>query len=284
MKSMIYQSPVCEMKALKNLFIEMTAKNCNMKCRKCYIDFPLSRNIKDFIHIDKVKKALADTKNESIETIYLTGAEPMTHPDFNSILRLCLTRSNVCICTNGSFINEKKARFLKRVEDESNFEIIFQLSMSHYDETKNDEVRCRGAFRQTIHAYKYLLKYGFNPIINFANYYNIPRNEIISNCISLFKSFNADIDESNIKINLWQNDMESADDVEWIWQSLDCECGRTLTTNGVYTCPLLCSDHRGRVGTDFLDYSKKVALETSMCLTCLKNKEAMFSIDYTKFC
>lgn len=60
----------------------------------------------------------------------------MTHPDFNAILRACLKRSNVCIFTNGTFINEKKVRFLKRVEEESSYEIIFKLSIDHYDEVK----------------------------------------------------------------------------------------------------------------------------------------------------
>ena len=116
MNNSIYQSQMCQLKELNNLFIELTEKNCNQHCKHCYIDFPLSKNIKDFISIDRIKDALSDTTNEKIECIYLTGAEPMTHPDFNSILRTCLKRSNVCIFTNGSFINEKKARFLKRVE------------------------------------------------------------------------------------------------------------------------------------------------------------------------
>ena len=118
-------APVCEMKSFSNLFIEMTAKNCNQRCKHCYIDFPISKNVKDFIPVDLVKKALNDTTREDLECIYLVGAEPMTHPDFNSILRLCLKRSNVCVFTNGSFINEKKARFLKKLEDESDYEIIF---------------------------------------------------------------------------------------------------------------------------------------------------------------
>ena len=145
MTNTIFQTPACQMKELNNLFIELTAKNCNQRCKHCYIDFPLTKNVKDFIEIDIVKKALIDTKGENIKCIYLTGAEPMTHPDFNAILRLCLKRSNVCIFTNGIFINEKKARFLKRVEDESNYEIIFKLSIDHYDEIKNDDIRGRGA-------------------------------------------------------------------------------------------------------------------------------------------
>ena len=39
-----------ELKELNNLFIEMTSRNCNQRCSKCYIDFPLKKNVKDFIH------------------------------------------------------------------------------------------------------------------------------------------------------------------------------------------------------------------------------------------
>ena len=102
------------MKELNNLFIEMTAQSCNQHCKHCYIEIPQYKRIHDYINIDIIKQALNDTTNDNIECIYLTGAEPMTHPDFNAILRLCLKRSNVCICTNGSYINEKKARFLKK--------------------------------------------------------------------------------------------------------------------------------------------------------------------------
>jgi molybdenum cofactor biosynthesis enzyme MoaA len=101
MTSTIYQSEVANMKALNNLFIELTAKVCNQHCRHCFLDFPKYKKEEDFIDIDIIKHALNDTMHEDIECIYLTGAEPMTHPDFNSILRLCLKRSNVCICTNG---------------------------------------------------------------------------------------------------------------------------------------------------------------------------------------
>ena len=113
----IYTAPVYKLEELNNIFIEMTAKNCNNRCQNCYIKFDTfssSKLVKDFISIERIKEALIDVKNENIHCIYLTGAEPMLHPDFNSILRLCLKKYNVCICTNTSFLNEKKIRFLKK--------------------------------------------------------------------------------------------------------------------------------------------------------------------------
>jgi molybdenum cofactor biosynthesis enzyme MoaA len=284
MTSTIYQSEVANMKALNNLFIEMTAKVCNQHCQHCFLDFPKYKKEEDFIDIDIIKQALNDTKCEDLECIYLTGAEPMTHPDFNSILRLCLKRSNVCICTNGSFINEKKARFLKKVEDESENEIIFKISIDCFDEVKNDDVRYRGAFRQAIFAIKHLLKYSFNPIITVTNYYNMTENEIYQGFMRVFKHNDFDLDKTNLQIIPW-HDKNSQVENEFVskWEKLDCEYGRMLTSSGVYTCPFLANDYRGRCGSSFQDYNKKSSLETSFCNTCVNFKKQLFSIDYSQF-
>ena len=281
----IYTAPVCEMKTFNNLFIELTAKNCNQRCKHCYIDFPLNKNVKDFISIDTIKEALNDTTNENLECIYLTGAEPMTHPDFNNILRLCLKRSNVCISTNGSFINEKKARFLKRVEGESNFEIIFKLSIDHYNEIKNDDIRGRGSYRQVINAVKSLVKYDFNPIICITDYYHEGEQVLLKEFKKVFSKIGFETKTNNFKINLWHNDQNKNDNFsqDVNWQTLDCEYGRILTAKGIYTCPFLANDHRGRSGSTFKDFSRKNTLETDYCLTCIKNKEALFGINYDLF-
>ena len=284
MKNTIYQSPICELKELNNLFIELTAKSCNQRCKHCYIDFPLSKNIKDFISIDAIKEALNDTVQSNIQCIYLTGAEPMTHPDFNAILRLCLKRSNVCICTNGTFINEKKARFLKRVEDETNFEIIFKLSIDHYNEVKSDDLRGRGSYRQVLHALKSLVKYGFNPIINITNFYNEDEKTIRQEFLRLCDKIGFVAKNSNICINEYHDKNKPHDfPQDLTWDSLDCENGRILTAKGVYTCPFLANDHRGRCGSNFTDFSHKTALETDYCATCLKNKSQLFGINYKLF-
>ncbi len=276
----IFSAPVVELSELNNLFIELTAKNCNQRCKHCYIDFPVSRIVKDFISIDRVKKALSDLVNENIKWIFLTGAEPMTHPDFNSILRLCLKTSNVCIFTNASFINEKKARFLKKVEDESDYEIIFKLSIDHYNEVKNDDIRGRGAYRQTINAIKNLVKYNFNPILCITNYYNENKNVLIEEFSKTCYNFGFEVSDYNFQINEYYNKYKHFQEIENIkLGDYDCKGGRILTERGVYVCPFLANDHRGWMGSDFKNYSKKMYLESNYCLTCANNKNKFFSLN-----
>lgn len=280
--SNIFSAPIVQLAELNNIFIELTAKNCNQRCKHCFIDFPISKNVKDFIPIEKIKAALSDTVGENIQYIYLTGAEPMLHPEFNAILRACLKRTSVCICTNATFINEKKARFLKKVEEECSNEIIFKLSIDHYDEIKNDNIRGRGAYRQTINAIRSLLKYNFNPILSIVNYYGEDKKSLIEGFSNVCKKIGFDATDFNFQITEYYNkfnpvseDCELDND-----KNLDCKNGRVLTDKGIYVCPFLANDHRGRMGSDFKDYSKKMYLETNYCLTCSKNKSKMFSLNF----
>ena len=278
--SSIFVPPVSKLEELNHIFIELTQKNCNQRCRKCYIDFPLTKNVKDFIQIDKIKQALNDTKNANLKCIYLTGAEPMTHPDFNNILRLCLKRTNVCIFTNATFINEKKARFLKKVEDESKYQVIFKLSFAHYDEFKNDEVRFRGAFRQNLYALKCLDKYDFTTIMCVNNYYK-EANQKLTDEFNMIKQSN-ELKNSMVQVTDWVDVCNHDDSVipnDEMLLKCDCSNGRLLTQNGIFSCPFLSNDYRGRMGSDFKDFSQVVRLETDFCSTCIKNKEPMFSIN-----
>lgn len=270
----ICTAPVYKMKELNNLFVEMTSKNCNQRCSSCYIEFPIGKKVKDFISIDTIKEALSDTIDERLHCIYLAGAEPMTHPDFNSILRLCLKRCNVCICTNSSLLNEKKVRFLKKVEDEGENQIFFKLTLAHYDELMSDKVRYRGNYRQTLNSLKTLDRYGFTTVLNIQNYYNLPQDEIITNFRTILKD--REIGNADIKItqsypaenpeNCLQNEMT------------DCTCGRVLSENGIYSCPFLANDYRGRVGSSLKNYSTTFRAETNFCETCAKNIGYMFAI------
>ena len=58
----------------------------------------------------------------------------------------------------------------------------------------------------------------------------------------------------------------------------DCMYGRTLSTKGVFACPFLSNDYRGRVGSTLKDFSQNVVAETDFCATCSKNNNFIFTI------
>jgi MoaA/NifB/PqqE/SkfB family radical SAM enzyme len=271
----ICTAPTYELEELNNLFIDLTSKNCNQRCMSCYIDFPNSKQVKDFLSIDTIKEALNDTSKEEIYCIYLTGAEPMTHPDFNAILRLCLKRCNVCICTNSSFLNEKKIRFLKKVEDEGTNQIFFKLTLTHYDELMSDKARYRGNFRQTISALKILGRYNFTSVLSIQNYYKLEEKDIKQNFKQIFE--HNDIKNVDLQINVSYPNFEN-ENFSKPAENPDCKRGRILNVNGVYACPFLSGDYRGRAGSSFKDFAHSISAETDFCATCSANQKALFAI------
>ncbi len=281
MSKTIIKAPSIEMDKLTNLFIEMTAQNCNLRCKNCYINFS-EKKTKDFIPVDKVRRTLSLIGKGDLEYIYLTGAEPMLHPDFNQILRLCLKYSSVVVHTNALNINDKKARFLKKVEEENeqDNEIIFMISIDHYNEAENDNLRGRGTFRKAIHALQSLYKYDFNPILAIVNHFDIPEKELKQKFSELCSSFDFETTDMNFKIiPPVKKDYicENNENINCQELKLECKRSRTLTINGIFSCPLLASDNRGKCGNDINDYSTKTYLETPYCSQCINNNEYLFS-------
>lgn len=284
MGNVIIKAPCVNLTKLENLFIEMTAQNCNLRCKHCYIDFQ-NKKVKDFIPLDKVKKVLSTIKNkDDLHYIHLTGAEPMMHPDFNHILRHCLKYSSVIIHTNALNINDKKARFLRKVEEENNYnnEIVFMISIDHYLEKENDLIRGRGSYRKAVHAIQSLVKYDFNPILSIVNHFDMKESDIKENFKELCNSFNFETNDLNFKIipllskeSIFEIDEKTNIDL----LNIECKTSRTLTINGVFTCPLLCADNRGKCGNDFTDCSDKSYLETAFCTQCMKYNRKLFSLN-----
>ena len=168
-------------------------------------------------------------------------------------------------------INDKKSRFLKKVQDEfqNNNEIIFMISIDNHIEKENDEIRGHGSYRKAVHAIQSLVKYEFNPILSIVNYKGLPSAEIKANFRQMCLNFGFETSDLNFKIIPLINKNhydELSNNIDYNKLNVQCSKSRTLTKNGVFNCPLLSSDNRGKSGTDFNDYSHKSYLETPFCM------------------
>ena len=280
----ILTAPIVKMDQLSELFIELTSRNCNLKCKNCYIPIESKVNNNDFIDIDIIKENLNSKNLSNIKRIYLTGGEPLLHPQFNTILRMCLKKSDTIIMTNGVSINDKKARFYAKVESEEEKTYLgFQISIVHYDEIKNDAIRTRGSFRKAIGSVISLIKYGFNPLIIVVNHYKEEEKELIEKFLSFFLNHGIELNYDNFKVIEDVSEIKKDEElIEFNSEReiyTDCKTSRILTKLGVYSCCLLSNDHRGRLGANLNEFSQKMPLETEKCLYCIKNKKSMY-VDY----
>ncbi len=266
--------PKVELKELKNIFLQLSSKVCNLKCKFCYIEKNSSKKEEDFLPLEKIKQTLIYLKGKTINSIYLTGGEPLLHPDFNQILRMCLKVSNTTVMSNGIMINDKKARFLKKIDDESNFETIYRISLDSINEFENDEYRGRGSYRKALYAIMSLIKYEFNPIISVVNYHNKPRNLIFKEFQEFFYKKGFEIEDINLKIIPYFpafKEISAPEEIQNINQNkLDCYNSRVVAKSGIYACPMLVNDYRARLGSSINDFSKVNYLDCEKCLICTK--------------
>lgn len=269
--------PKVELKNLDNLFFQLCTKTCNLRCKHCYIERNPYKNEEDFIDLDKIKKTLIALRGQNLKSIYLTGGEPLMHPDFNQVLRMCLKISNTTVMSNGVMINDKKARFLRKIDDESQFETIYRISLDSTNELENDAIRGRGSFRKALVAIMSLLKYEFNPIISVVNFKNRDRKEIFDEFQSYFFKKGFALDDINLKIIPYfrksdeMAQIEMIDDVDI--EKLDCYNSRIVSQNGVYACPMLSDDYRARLGSNIWDCSKINYLDCEKCSICVNSRQ-----------
>ena len=270
--------PKVELKELKNLFLQLSSKTCNLNCKYCYLEHSSNKNETDFLDIEKIRQTLVSVKNLKLNSIYLTGGEPLMHPEFNQILRMCLKISNTTVMSNGIMINDKKARFLKKIDDESIFETIYRISLDSTNELENDFYRGRGSFRKALSAILSLVKYEFNPIISVVNYKNKSRDEIFSEFQSYFCKKNFILEDINLKIIPYFSDKENyiEPDINIDAAKLDCANSRIISQTGVYSCQALVNDYRARLGSCLDDYSKSNYLDCEKCSVCIRSKEKAF--------
>lgn len=277
MNNSIIQAQCAVLEELKHLFIDMEYEKPQNKSFSVYRSRSFNQKNKKYLQTDEIKAALKEIDRSKLKYIYLTGKNAMSHPEFNHILRLCLSVSSVTIFSDGSCLNDKKARFLKRVEDEGTNEIVFKIEINHYDEKTNDDIAGRGSFRKAIHAITALNKYGFNPILLIkTKQENI--EDLKEGFCELGKKFGFETEDINfsfipdVKSEIADNNSEletmAVSDITKI--KTDCMTSRLITKSGIYSCPLLINDYRGRCGSSLSDYSKKCYLEAEECVHCQK--------------
>ena len=281
MYNSIVQAQCVKLKELQHLFIDLEYNKILNKNLNLYRSRSYNQKNKKYLQYDEVKEALKLTDKSHLKYIYFVGKDPLSHSDFNQILRLCLCYAPVTIYSDGNCINDKKARFLKRVEDEGTNEIIFKIFINHYDEKINDERSSRGSFRKALHAVNSLSKYGFNPILAILKSKEDDEKELKEGFKELGKKFKFETEEINLCIipNIENSPSEEAASPEMIdidTVELDCMSSRLLAKNGVYNCPILTNDYRGRSGASLNDFSKKCYLETSACRQCVAHAKNIF--------
>ena len=285
-----YKAPCAELAKLENLWIQLTNVSCNIKCKHCFLDCRHDIKKKNFLDLVKIYNFL-NNDFVDLKKIYLTGGEPFLHPKINEIVRLALEKSDVTICSNGTLLNEKKVKILKTLEEETTNKLMLRLSLDHFTEGRNDEYRGSGVFKKVLNAFACLQRYKIKTDLICVNLKNDDEELLKKGFLSLFAKHKLKLGADDIKIvpllkmgnyAKYYNISETKkhvtfDDIQnFDMDILDCKNSRVMTIDGIYSCPALVNDPRGKLGEELYDAATKVYLETQTCFDCISRRDKLF--------
>jgi len=285
-----FKAPCVETVKLENLWFQLSNVACNIKCRHCFLDCHHDTKKKNFLSVEKIVEALK-TDLKDLKMIYLTGGEPFFHSKINDILKLCLKKADVTVCTNGTLLNDKKFKILKALVNDSKHKLYFKFSLDHFTEGRNDEYRAHGVFKKVVNALKLAQNYDMKSAISCVNLKRESEDILNEGFINLFNKHKLNMSINDVKIvpmlkigsyakyhsfgakeeNVTFEDFNKIDIA-----MLDCKNSRVVTINGIYSCPALVNDPRGKLGDSLKDCVNNVYLETQTCYDCISMQDKLF--------
>jgi len=139
------------------------AGSCNLACRHCWIEPELieAGAPGKFLDFDLLKKAVIEAKPLGLQSVKLTGGEPMLHPRFREIVDfLDMEGLPITMETNGTLVDGDIARFLKT---KPRFSFI-SVSLDGATSSTHEALRgIAGSFDRTVIGIRELAAAGFRP-------------------------------------------------------------------------------------------------------------------------
>lgn len=132
---------------------------CNLNCRYCYLkNSPKDKKevIYKEISLDTIKKVI---NLNNIKSVYLSGGEPLMHPDFFNIVKYFLSKNiNVYVATNGLLLNDHMLKKLNGVNLLISLRQEFPQIIDIVKNVLNHNINCSIYFIPTQDNIKFLKK------------------------------------------------------------------------------------------------------------------------------
>ena len=152
---------------LRSIYFYLT-KYCNLKCRHCWMapehQASLSgANLSSYLDLGLIRSIIDQANDLGLESVKLTGGEPLLHPQIEEIIRLIRDSGNhLVIETNGILCSTLIAELIKSLSPN----VFVSVSLDGSNALTHDWVRgVRGSYRGTISGIENLVKVGLKPQI-----------------------------------------------------------------------------------------------------------------------
>ncbi len=139
---------------IKDIEFKLTNK-CNLKCLHCAASADI--NNKDLLSTEQIIKILNKIFKMNIDTLLLTGGEPLIRKDIKELLSYIRQefKGKVNLITNGTLIDKEMAVILKKSVN------AISISVDGYDEKSTEYIRGKDVYKKIVQAISYLKEVGF---------------------------------------------------------------------------------------------------------------------------
>lgn len=274
--------PEVPLKELETLWLQVGGTLCNLECTHCFISCGPKNDTISMMTLTQVKDRLRESRELGVKDYYITGGEVFINPEIFEILEAILSYGPLDVLTNGTQITREKAQQLRAIQNASENPIRFRVSMEHFEESKNDEIRGKNAYRKAIAGIACLAEAGFSPILTVTRTWKEERDSEMESLFLRFLEENG-VQQPQIKIlpgfllgQLAENERNYSQE-EYVTEKcfenfditqLQCATSRMATGDGVYVCPILVDNPAARMGDTIGHTMRPFPLAHSACYTC----------------
>ena len=274
--------PQVPLKELETLWLQVGGTLCNLECTHCFISCGPKNHTIPMMTLTQVKERLRESCKLRVKDYYITGGEVFINPEIFEILEAILFYGPLDVLTNGTQITSDKAKRLRAIQNTSKNPLRFRISMEHFEESKNDQIRGRSSYRKAKEGIVNLAKVGFSPILSVTRTWEEERDSEVEAQFIEFLKING-VPQPQIKIipgfllGKLANNKRNYTKEEFVTDKcfenfditqLQCASSRMATGNGVYVCPILVDNPAAKMGNTISETMRPFPLTHSACYTC----------------
>ncbi|HKZ41492.1 MAG TPA: radical SAM protein, partial [Candidatus Hodarchaeales archaeon] len=266
-----------------------TGTRCNISCTHCYVNSSPENDSISYLQYSTFKRFLDEALEKDFPKleIYFTGGEPFINPEILEMLGESLKQADTTVLTNGTRVTDDMARKLRTIQNMSERKFFFRVSLDGPDEASNDSIRGEGSFKKARNGIQKLKDYGFESNIIITSMRSWPKKEakvVEEKFVDLIVEDFAIIKGSSslkilppLRIGRESNRSrpytarEMFTDTcftEYDYKMLQCSSCRMVTEKGVWVCPILVNDERGRMSSTLTDSFVPYPMRSMACWTC----------------
>jgi molybdenum cofactor biosynthesis enzyme MoaA len=273
------ERPVLAFRGLETLWLQVTGTLCNLGCRHCLVSAGPKVLLHRPLSVKACRSAIEEAAGHGLREVWMTGGEPFLHPQILEIVDLALEKAAVGILTNGTLIDDAMAEALGRRFREAPHNLEIRVSLDGATAEENDAIRGKGEFLAATAGIERLVRHGLEPIVAVTLLDDRPgdRDAFVALLSGLgvrrprVKWIPAFVigREAGRKaghgepVRLVPADL--TDEAAW---RLACGTSRTVTSQGVFPCPILINEPGRRIAGTLGDALVDHPVDHPACATC----------------